>query len=248
MYRNFLTLLSVFILVIFVSTVSCKHEIIDGGSVTPTDTSSNNNNNNNNNGSSGVDNIGWKCSTDTAYFVNDVLPLVVSSCAVKGCHDAATREDGYQLTDYANIIKKGISAGKANSSKFYTEISSGSMPPRNSGITMTTTQKNLIAKWINQGAKNTSCNANFGQCDTTTVKFSTYIAPLVQKQCQGCHTSTAPKLTNYTEIKASIQTGKFWGSINHNSGFSAMPQGTNKLSTCDLNKINAWIKRGALNN
>ncbi len=189
---------------------------------------------------------------DTAYFQYDVLPIFVSSCATKGCHDAITKAESYQLTDYANILKRGISAGRASNSKVYTEIASGSMPPLNSGITMTTAQKDLIAKWINQGAKNLTCNPNYGTCDTKNVKFAGFIAPLIQNKCQGCHTGTAPgggiKLDNYTTIKASVQTGKFWGSINHDAGYSAMPKGTAKMPQCEVNKIQAWIKRGALNN
>ncbi len=200
-----------------------------------------------------VNNVsGWKCNADTAYFQYDVLPVLISSCATSGCHDAITREDGYQLTDYASTIKKGISAGRASNSKLYTEIASGSMPPRSSGITMTQAQKDIIAKWINQGAKNLSCNPNFGTCDSTNVKFSTFIAPLVQNKCQGCHTGTSAgggiKLDSYATIKTSVQSGKFWGSIVHTTGYSQMPKGSAKLPQCELNKIQAWIKRGAINN
>jgi uncharacterized membrane protein len=238
--------ISVSIVIVFMISLmaiisSCKHDpLTPTGGVTPTDTTTTN--------PSTVSTVGWKCSPDTVYFQFDVLPIMVSSCAPSGCHNAATKADGYQLTDYTNVIKKGISAGRATNSKIYTEIANGSMPPKNSGITMTQAQKDIIAKWINQGAKNLSCNPSFGQCDTMNVKFSSFVALLVQNKCQGCHNSTLPLLTNYTQIKASVQSGKFAGSINHTAGFSAMPQGSAKLPTCELNKINAWIKAGALNN
>ena len=224
--------------------IACKHETLAPGNNTgptgPIDTVT-------------VNNVeGWKCSADTVYFQYDVLPVLVSSCATSGCHDAITKEDGYQLTDYKNAIKKGVSAGRANNSKLYAEIANGSMPPRNANITMTQAQKDVIAKWINQGAKNLTCNPNFGTCDSTNVKFSTFIAPLVQNKCLGCHTATSAGggvvLNSYATIKTSVQSGKFWGSVNHASGFSAMPKGTDKMPQCDLNKIKAWINRGALNN
>jgi uncharacterized membrane protein len=232
-----------FILVISLATMilSCKHDLLtpsDG--VTPTDTTTNN--------PDTFSMVGWKCSPDTVYFQFDVLPIMISSCAPSGCHNAATKADGYQLTDYATVIKKGISAGRVTNSKLYTEIVKGTMPPKNSGITMTQAQKDMIAKWINQGAKNLTCNQSFGKCDTANVKFSSFVAPIVQNKCQGCHNSTPPLLSNYTQIKASVQSGKFAGSINHAAGFSAMPQGSAKLPTCELNKINAWIKAGARNN
>ena len=33
------------------------------------------------------------CSPDTVYFQNEVLSLIVSSCAKSGCHDAATKAE-----------------------------------------------------------------------------------------------------------------------------------------------------------
>jgi uncharacterized membrane protein len=194
--------------------------------------------------------IGWKCSADSVYFQYDVLPVLVSGCAQAGCHDAVTAESGYRLTDYVNTIKKGVIAGKATSSKIYAEMANGSMPPRGYG-TMTQAQKDIVAKWINQGAKNLSCNPNFGKCDTTNITFAAIVQPIVQNKCQGCHSGTSPSgglaLTNYTQVSASVKTGKFWGTIAQLAGFSPMPVGS-KLQTCELDKINAWIKRGALNN
>jgi hypothetical protein len=238
-----------------IGTISCKHHIERGG-IDPVDTTTTGGGGNNNSGNLGVDSSGWKCSTDTAYFVNDVLPLFISKCATAGCHDAISKTDGYELTNYTKIIAKGVSAGRATNSKIYTvlnETGSKRMPPTTSGITMTQAEKDLIAKWINQGAKNTTCNANYGKCDTTAavVKFSNYILPLVNKHCNGCHTNAATGgnilLRNYAEIKASVNTGKFYGSIAWQTGFSKMPKSTNQLSACDVNKVNAWIKRGAPN-
>jgi hypothetical protein len=220
---------------------SCKHEVLipTGG----------NTNTNPKDSTFTVSNTsGWKCSPDTLYFQYEVLPIIVSKCASDGCHDAGYRAKGYILTDYTNIMKKGVVAGFANSSKIYTEIANGNMPTKASGITMTTAQKEIIAKWINQGAKNVSCNPSYGTCDTANIKFSTFVYPIIQNKCQGCHVYTSPILNNYTQIKASVQSGKFSGSINHTSGFSTMPKGINKLPDCELSKINAWLKNGALNN
>jgi uncharacterized membrane protein len=226
---------------LFTITVACKHDIVAPTTPVPTDTIV-------------VRKdpvIGWKCSADTTYFLYDVQPILISACSQTGCHDALTKASGYQLTDYVQTMKKGIVAGQATSSKVYAEIFNGTMPPRSSGIKMTQVQKDIIAKWINQGAKNLSCNPSFGVCDTTTVKFAGFIQPLVLNQCQGCHGATNPNgglsLTNYTQIKASVQSGRFWGSIQQLAGFVKMPVGS-RLSDCELNKVNAWIKRGALNN
>ena len=198
------------------------------------------------------DSTGWRCSTDSVYFQYDVLPVLISACARSGCHDAITQESGYYFTNYAATIRKGVSAGRAANSKVYTVIANGSMPTPGSGITMTQAQKDIIAKWINQDAKNLNCNPNYGKCDTVGgAKFATFVQPIVQSRCQGCHNASSAgngiKLTTYAEIKASVATGAFFGSISYSNNFSNMPKGT-KLSACELAKIDSWIKRGALNN
>jgi hypothetical protein len=236
--------------------IACKHEplspsITDPNAKTGGPSSGTGTNPGTNTGS-GLDSTGWKCSPDTLYFQYDVLPILVSACGTKGCHDAITKEKGYVYADYATTISKGVTAGRATQSKLYTEIAAGAMPPRNAGIIMTQAQKDAIKKWIDQGAKNLTCNANYGACDTLNIKFSTYVATFTKDKCEGCHIGTNAgggiKLTNYTEIKASVSTGKFLKSINHDAGISAMPKGVAKLPACDINKIKAWINRGALNN
>ena len=45
------------------------------------------------------------CNPDTVYFKQKILPLIVSNCAMSGCHDAISKKDGVVLTDFTNIIK-----------------------------------------------------------------------------------------------------------------------------------------------
>lgn len=222
---------------------SCRHT--SENALNPIDTTGNN-------GGQQSSDAGWRCSPDTVYFNYDVLPILVSSCAMSGCHDAVTRADGYQLTDYASVMRKGVRPGDARNSKIYDEIVDGSMPPPGSGITVSAAQLAMIAKWINQGAKNLNCNPNYGACDTANVSFAAVVMPIVQNKCQGCHNAANPgggiKLTNYTEVKASVASGAFWGSIAWLTGYSKMPKGGQQLSSCELQKIDAWIKKGGLNN
>jgi hypothetical protein len=44
-----------------------------------------------------------------------------------------------------------------------------------------------------------------------------------------------------------VDNGRFWGAINHEDGYSPMPQNLPKLNDCDLKKIRTWIDEGALN-
>ncbi len=254
MKRLIISFLAVIIIVIAATSTSCKHQRVAANDVIPVDTTKKDTTKTTGGGVVVVDKgdtTGWTCSPDTIYF-QDVLPLFISACAGSGCHDAATKAKNYQLISYSTVISRGIVAGNANNSTIYAEIANGSMPPRSSGIVMTAAQKALIANWINKGAKNYVCNSNYGKCDTTAVSFAAFVKPIVENRCQGCHGGTIPSgnlnLTTYAQIKASAQTPAFMGSMRKLTGYSFMPKGGQQLTACELNKIEAWIKRGAPNN
>ncbi|MBE0650942.1 MAG: hypothetical protein IH595_08865 [Bacteroidales bacterium] len=192
------------------------------------------------------------CNPDTVYFQNTILPMLVSNCAVSGCHDVTTHKEGVQLTDYASIINTGgISPGNPSGSKLYRVITASGedqMPP-SSRTPLTIDQINAIKTWILQGALNNSCNAG---CDTTNVTFSQSVFPIIQTYCLGCHNAPSPGggiyLRNYADIITVVNNGKLWGAINQDPGFIAMPLGGNKLSSCDLATFKIWINNGAPNN
>lgn len=189
------------------------------------------------------------CSSDTVYFQQHVLPLFISNCAMSGCHDAASHKEGINLTSYSSIMAGGIRAGYPGSSKLYKVIIDGSMPqpPYNK---LSQDQINLLNKWITQGAKNNSCVD--AACDTANVTFAVSIKPIITNKCQGCHSSSSAgggyDLSTYAGVKTVVTNGKLWGSVNFTSGYSAMPKGGTKLSTCELAKIKKWIDAGAPNN
>lgn len=92
-----------------------------------------------------------------------------------------------------------------------------------------------------------------GACDTANSTYTTVVQPALQTYgCIGCHSGSAPSgnilLNTYVNVKTYVQNGKFYGSITHSAGYVAMPQGGNKMNTCTINKIKAWIDSGALNN
>src|SRR5689334_9683578 len=81
---------------LIVGVAACKHEpivepvepvVIDDGGGTPTEPEE------------------VTCDPDTVYFVQDILPLLVSSCANPECHDAINPEEGIRLYDYNHIIQ-----------------------------------------------------------------------------------------------------------------------------------------------
>jgi hypothetical protein len=90
------------------------------------------------------------------------------------------------------------------------------------------------------------------ECDTTNVTYSATVAPLLNSyNCLSCHNSGFPSgsvnLDNYDDLKVLVDNGRFWGAINHDDGFSPMPQNLPKMNDCDLKKIRMWIDDGALN-
>lgn len=90
-------------------------------------------------------------------------------------------------------------------------------------------------------------------CDTTAVKYSTDILSIMSVNCNSCHSGTASsgggiKLDSYTGLKAYANNGQFLNSIMQNGMVPSMPLGGSMLSTCDINKVRAWINHGTPNN
>ncbi len=223
--------------------VSCKHRIEgvnDPGNGNP-------GNGSGNGGSSAP------CDPNRIYFQQQVLPILVSNCALSGCHDDASYEDGITLTSYEKVMASGIiSPGNPGSSDLYEVIIDTDPgdrmppPPRN---TLTQAQTQIIRQWIQQGAQNLVCQS---MCDSNSYTYSGAIKILISNKCQGCHSGSAAQggidLSTYNGIKAKVTDGRLWGSINHQPGFSAMPRNGSKLSDCEITQFKKWIVAGSPNN
>jgi hypothetical protein len=90
-------------------------------------------------------------------------------------------------------------------------------------------------------------------CDTTNVKYSTVVVPILNSNCNGCHGGNAAMgagiiLDNYTSTKVYVDNRRLINSILQNGSASSMPKGGGKLDACTIRKINSWINQGALNN
>ncbi len=244
----------VFMMIVAITALqSCSHEIVAPLQTNFIDTTTNGGGNNTGGGGGTVNNN--PCDPNKVYFVNDVLPILLSSCAYTGCHDASTAKDGVILDNYANVMRTGeVIPGNAWSSELYEAITETDpediMPPAPKPHLLPE-QVTLIAKWINEGALNNECNDG-NSCDTLNVKYSTHIEPIVNTYCKGCHSGTNPSgsilLDNYTNVKITVTNGSFLGSIKRETGWVAMPKNSAKLTDCSIRKIELWIKDGALNN
>lgn len=215
---------------------SCRHEILfpDGGG----------------GGSVIVVPPASTCSPDSVYFINDIMPIISSNCTMSGCHDVTSHADGVVLTNYSNIMRY-VRAGNAAESKLYKVIikTDGDRMPPPPMPPLTSAQKTLIQKWINQGAKNNNCT---GRCDTAVFTYSAAVKPIMDNKCVGCHNPSNLggniDLSTHTAVKVVALNGKLYGSVAHQAGYSAMPKNSIKLSDCEITQIQKWITAGSQNN
>ncbi len=235
-----ISILSLAVILIIYFFGSCKHEPV--GLPLPAPGS----------GGGGATGGTQTCSADTVYFQNKVLPLLISSCAKSNCHDATTHQDGIELTSYQKIMATAdVDPGDPNGSKLYkvlNETDPTKIMPRPPSSPLTQAEKDLIYKWILQGAKNNACN----DCDTATITYSAAVVPIINTNCKGCHNpnflSGNLDLTSYTNVKIIALNGKLVGVVDHLTGFPAMPKGAAKLNDCKITQIKKWIAAGTLNN
>ncbi|MBX7243144.1 MAG: hypothetical protein K1X92_15475 [Bacteroidia bacterium] len=93
---------------------------------------------------------------------------------------------------------------------------------------------------------------NQNSCDTTNVTYNGKIAPLLQTNCNGCHSQSSASgnvvLEGYSNVKAQVTNGKLYGSISYAQGVSPMPKNGTKLSDCDISNVKRWIDAGAPEN
>jgi hypothetical protein len=187
---------------------------------------------------------GFLCSPDTIYFQNRVLPITITSCAKSGCHDEASHKRDLVLDSYSGLMTL-VTPFDPTSSKLYTILfNTGEerMPPDGH---LSTVQEGIIYYWIKQGALNNKCDS--ANCDTLNVTYTKSIDPIIQTWCAGCHSNSSPangiSLTNYSQVVASVNGGRFMGAIRQQSGFYPMPKGS-ILSPCEINLFQKWIDLG----
>ena len=90
-------------------------------------------------------------------------------------------------------------------------------------------------------------------CDTLDVSYSEDVVPIMTNNCYACHSNAnAPDfsfgiaLEDYEDVSASASS--VVGAINHAAGYPAMPKGAEKLDTCSIATIEAWVNMGAPDN
>lgn len=90
-------------------------------------------------------------------------------------------------------------------------------------------------------------------CDTVSaISYTQKIVPIFQNACYSCHSGPSPSgaiaMGTFASDKAVALSGRLMGSLNHAAGFSAMPQGAAKFSSCNIAIIQKWVNSGTPNN
>ena len=185
-----------------------------------------------------------------ACFARDILPVLVSRCGTAGCHDAVTRQDGYDFTSYSTTIS-AVRPGNPDGSDLYEAITDNDpedrMPPAGKPQ-LTLAEIDSIGKWIIYGALNENCGE---LCDTINpVTFSGVIWPVVQSTCTGCHSGSSPSgnilLTSYASISAVASNGILIKALNGDGVPKMPPSGT--ISACKKRQFEIWVNNGFQNN
>ncbi len=92
-------------------------------------------------------------------FINDVAPILKENCFA--CHDMKKRSGKFDMTTFEKIMAGGsggeqITIGKHEDSEFYTLMVTKEerrMPPRDKGEAVPKAKADIIARWIQEGAK-----------------------------------------------------------------------------------------------
>ena len=89
-------------------------------------------------------------------------------------------------------------------------------------------------------------------CDTTNMSYANDIAPILEFNCVSCHNETQSNdgviFTDYNGVLTEAKNGNLVNVIEHNPGYPQMPLGLPQLPACTINKIVAWVNRGAPDN
>jgi hypothetical protein len=90
-------------------------------------------------------------------------------------------------------------------------------------------------------------------CDTMSViSYSTTVRPILEQKCYSCHSGSRPSggiaMGTHATDKVLALNGRLYGTINHESGYSPMPQGEAKMEDCSIAKIKKWVDAGSADN
>ena len=204
-------------------------------------------------GSGGGGNNDVPCDPNVVWFQQQVLPVLVSSCGIPGCHDSETAEEDIVLTSYSVIMGSDVldpgDPWDSDMVEAITDSDPDNVMPPSPHEPLTAAQIDLIVNWIQQGAQNNSCESG---CDTTNVTWSGSIIPLLANKCVGCHSGTNASgglnFTAWPVVNMVALDGRLAGAVQHQASYVSMPPSGGMLPQCEIDQLLIWIGEGAPNN
>ena len=101
------------------------------------------------------------CDPDTVYFENDIFPILISNCAISGCHDNESHEEGINLSSYTKVMSSDVvdisDPWDSELIEKATENDEDDIMPPPPMDPLSDDEINMIVLWMEQGAKNNSC-------------------------------------------------------------------------------------------
>jgi uncharacterized membrane protein len=90
------------------------------------------------------------------------------------------------------------------------------------------------------------------ECDTTNLSYSKDILPVIQSNCLICHGSDFAatggnidlRTANIANVANENNKTRLINSISSATNYS-MPKNSTKLNDCEINKLKAWVNKGA---
>lgn len=90
------------------------------------------------------------------------------------------------------------------------------------------------------------------ECATQNVSYSETVLPIIRDNCYACHDAANNfgniTVEGYDLLINFVNNGQLLGVIKHESGYSPMPKNVPMLLECEIEKIEAWVNAGAINN
>ena len=90
-------------------------------------------------------------------------------------------------------------------------------------------------------------------CDTLDVSYQDDVVPIMVNNCYSCHSNVnAPSfgsgiaLEDHEDLAAA--SPRVLGAVMHQDGFPPMPRNAEKLDTCSIATIHAWVNAGTPDN
>lgn len=165
-------------------------------------------------------------------FRNDVVPIVTAGAC--GCHNNGIGTRAVQFSHADTIFYDAILARTG----LFKSWVNGGIHPGAGVIDFKPNEKDLIKRWIDEGAQDDG-----GGCTVSgTITYNINILPLYSTTCKGstCHGGIAATLTfsKMVEKKSVLQ------SMMNSGGTTGHPGGTLSLSSCTVKLFNEWIAQG----